>query len=238
MNDLTNTTSNQPTACNTTNQPERVGDAQPIQGLPGSVVSYPTRCSLWGDGGFRGNCDGRLFLGLVLRYQAQRVADPMMGSGTTRDAIQWLNRERHTSIRFWGADLRTGFNLLRQDLPGKYDFVWVHPPYWNIIRYSEHVDDLSTADDYPTFCRRLRLCLSRCVSALLPNGHLAVLVGDVRRQGAYTPIVRDILNMDELGRVRSIIIKVQHACRSDHKEYAPMQDVPIRHEYCVIFQKG
>ena len=49
-----------------------------------SVVSYPERCSLWGDSRYRGNCDGRLFKNLVLRYQAKRVADPMLGSGTTR----------------------------------------------------------------------------------------------------------------------------------------------------------
>jgi len=30
-----------------------------------SVVSYPNRCSLWGDSRYRGNCDGRLFKNLV-----------------------------------------------------------------------------------------------------------------------------------------------------------------------------
>jgi len=238
MNDTANNTLNPTinhTAAATT--PGRAGDMEPFQGLTGSVVSYPTRCPLWGDGNFRGNCDGRLFLALVLRYQAKRVADPMAGSGTTQDAIQWLNRERRTTITFWGGDLRAGFNLLRQDLPGKYDFVWVHPPYWNIVRYSEHPDDLSNVDDYSTFRRRLRLCLTRCAAALLPGGRLVVLVGDVRRQGTYTPIVRDVLSMDELGQLRSIIIKIQHRCRSGQKNYAPMQDVPIRHEYCVIFQK-
>ena len=49
-----------------------------------SVVSYPNRCSLWGDSRYRGNCDGRLFKDLVLRYRATRVADPMVGSGTPK----------------------------------------------------------------------------------------------------------------------------------------------------------
>jgi hypothetical protein len=38
-----------------------------------SVVSYPQRCSLWGDGRYPGNCDGRLFKNLVLRYGAKVV---------------------------------------------------------------------------------------------------------------------------------------------------------------------
>ena len=43
-----------------------------------SVVSYPARCSIWGDSRYRGNCDGRLFKNLVLRYRAERVADPAL----------------------------------------------------------------------------------------------------------------------------------------------------------------
>ena len=44
-----------------------------------SVVSFPERCSLWGDNRFRGNCDGQLFKNLVLRYRAKSVADPIGG---------------------------------------------------------------------------------------------------------------------------------------------------------------
>lgn len=203
-----------------------------------SLVSYPDRCSLWGDARYRGNCDGRLFLGLTLRYMPRRVADPMMGSGTTRDVVEWLNREHGTQIEFWGGDLRTGFNLHSQELPGRHNFVWVHPPYWNIIRYSDHPADLSTCDDYPAFRERLRTCLRRCHAALEPNGHLAVLVGDVRRRGQYFPIVRDVLNWEgELGQTCSVLIKAQHHCQSDNKVYSGMNDVRIQHEYCVVFRK-
>lgn len=63
-----------------------------------SVVSYPNRCNLWGDLRYRGNCDGRLFKNLVLRYRAKRVGDPMAGSGTTRDVIAGLNRSKRVGI--------------------------------------------------------------------------------------------------------------------------------------------
>jgi hypothetical protein len=203
-----------------------------------SVVSYPKRCSIWGDGGFRGNCDGRLFLGLVLRYGATRVADPMMGSGTTRDVVEWLNENLDTRIQFWGDDLKTGFNLHVRELPAQYDLVWLHPPYWNIIRYSDDPADLSTVDDYKHFADRLRTCLERCYRALLPGGRLAILVGDVRKRGRYTPIVRDVLNLEgQLGQLVSVIIKQQHACRSDAKAYRSMPDPRIQHEYCILFRK-
>lgn len=201
-----------------------------------SVVSYPDRCSLWGDFRYRGNCDGRLFKNLVLRYGAKRVADPMVGSGTTRDVVAGLNRYKRAGIDFWGGDLRTGFDLTRQELPGRYDFVWIHPPYWNIVRYSSTPGDLSNVEDYAVFRELLMLCLKRCYDALLPGGRLAVLIGDVRRQGMYMAIIKDVLNFP-YGEIRSVIIKVQHNCASDRKQYGRLEDVPIRHEYCVVFRK-
>ena len=81
------------------------------------------------------------------------------------------------------------------------------------------------------------LCLRRCYDALEVGGRLAVLIGDVRRRGQYTSIVKDVLNFP-YGEVRSVIVKVQHNCTSDRKRYGKMEDVPIRHEYCVVFKKS
>jgi len=114
----------------------------------------------------------------------------MLGSGTTRDVVEGLNRFKKAGIEFWGSDLKQGFDLTQQDLPGRFDFVWIHPPYWNIIRYSNQSADLSICSDYRQFRQLLMDCLKRCYQALLPGGRLAVLIGDVRRQGRYTAIRR------------------------------------------------
>jgi len=201
-----------------------------------SVVSYPNRYNAWGDHRYRGNCDGRLFKDLVLRYGARKVADPMVGSGTTRDVIEGLNQYKKAGIEFWGGDLRQGFDLTKQELPDRFDFVYLHPPYWNIIRYSEREGDLSNIEDYEEFRRLLMVCLKRCYDALEQGGRLAVLIGDVRRQGRYTAIIKDVLNFP-YGEIRSIVIKVQHNCTSDRKRYGKMEDVPIKHEYCIVFKK-
>ena len=201
-----------------------------------SVVSYPNRCSLWGDSRYRGNCDGRLFKNLILRYRAKRVGDPMQGSGTTRDVVAGLNRFKRAGIEFWGSDLRDGFDLTRQVLPGRFDFLWIHPPYWNIVEYRSGAGDLSGCDSYEEFRRLLVLCLKRCYDALEPGGRLAVLIGDVRRRGNYAAIIKDVLNFPH-GQIRSVIIKVQHNCMSDRKRYGKLEDPPIKHEYCVVFKK-
>ena len=201
-----------------------------------SVVSYPSRCQLWGRSEYRGNCDGRLIKDLILRYGAQKVADPMEGSGTSRDVVAGLNKYKRAGISYWGGDLRSDFDLTKQDLPGRFDFVWIHPPYWNIVQYHSGANDLSNCESYERFRELLMVCLRRCYEALEVGGRLAVLIGDVRRAGKYTSIVKDVLNFP-FGEIRSVIIKVQHNCTSDRKRYGKMEDVPIRHEYCVVFKK-
>jgi len=200
-----------------------------------SVVSYPTRAP-FGDHRYRGNCDGRLVKNLILRYRALRVCDPMEGSGTSRDVVEGLNKYMKKGISYWGGDLRNGFDLTKQQPPGKFDFCWIHPPYWNIIKYSDNPNDLSNYEDYEQFRKFLMICLQHCYEALETGGRLAVLIGDVRRKGKYTPIVKDILNFPG-GELRSIIIKVQHNCTSDRRVYGKLEDPPIKHEYCIVFKK-
>ena len=202
-----------------------------------SVVSYPHRCQLWGRSAYRGNCDGRLVKDLILRYRAQKVGDPVEGSGTSRDVVAVLNKYKRAGISYWGGDLRIGFDLNRHDLPGRFDYVWIHPPHWNIVQYRSGENDLGNCESYEQFRRRLMVCLRRCYEGLEVGGRLAVLMGDVRRSGRYTPIVKDVLNFP-YGEIRSVIIKVQHNCTSDRKRYEKMEDVPIRHEYCVVFKKA
>jgi len=81
------------------------------------------------------------------------------------------------------------------------------------------------------------LCLKRCYGALVPGGRLAVLIGDVLRAGRYPAIVKDVLNSPH-GEIRSVIIKVQHNCTSDRREYGKLEDPPIKHEYCVVFKRA
>jgi hypothetical protein len=107
------------------------------------------------------------------------------------------------------------------------------------VRYSERDPrDLSGEPEWPEFCMRLSGCLLRCVGSLAPGGHLAVLVGDIRKTGRYYSMPAEILrHRGAFGELCSVIVKVQHHCTSDRKTYAPFADPPIRHEYCLVFRK-
>jgi hypothetical protein len=100
------------------------------------------------------------------------------GNDRTLRSSTWTGFRLGARVR-----IQEGFDLTKQDLPGQCLFILVDPPYWNIIRYSDSPGDLSSCSDYEEFREMLMVCLKRCYDALVPGGRLAVLIGDVRRQG-------------------------------------------------------
>ena len=205
-----------------------------------SVVSYPDR-GPWGDSSYRGNCSGHLVKDLILRFKSQSVFDPSEGGGTVRDVVSGINRYLKKDIEYEGRDLKQGWNLLTSELPQRqYDLVWYHPPYWDIIRYSENRHDLSNAQNLDEFEAMLNLCVERLSQVVKRGGIMAVLIGDKRKSGQYYPLFRTLLMNDKVGQLKAIIVKIQHNCRSDQRTYEQSNPflIPIKHEYCLIFEKG
>jgi hypothetical protein len=205
-----------------------------------SVVSYPDR-GPWGNSSYRGNCSGHLVKDLILRFGCQSVFDPSEGGGTVRDVVTGINQYLKKDIEYEGRDLRQGWNLMTSPLPDRqYDMVWYHPPYWDIIRYSENRYDLSNAQNLDEFEAMLNLCVERLSQMVKRGGIMAVLIGDKRKSGQYYPLFRTLLMNDKIGQLKAIIIKIQHNCKSDRTAYESQNPflIPIKHEYCFIFQKG
>ena len=204
-----------------------------------SVVSSPDR-GLWGDPKFRGNCTGYLAKDLILRFNTRSVFDPAEGSGTIRDIVHEINKYRRKNIHYEGRDLSQGWDILESPLPQQqFDMVWCHPPYWDMVRYSGHEQNLSNCSSFGEFESKFNRSVERLSEALKPGGILAILIGDKRKSGAYYPLLRTLLMNSKVGELRAIIIKIQHHCQSDKKEYGGRNPflIPIKHEYCLIYQK-
>jgi hypothetical protein len=203
-----------------------------------SVVSYPQR-GPWGDAKYRGNCSGHLVKDLILRFGCQSVFDPAEGGGTVKDVVSGINKYRQRNIQYTGRDLKQGWDVLSSELPGgQFDMVWYHPPYWNIIAYSSDSRDLSACRTVDEFEDKLNRSTERLYSAVRDGGILAILIGDKRKRGEYFALFRTLLTNPNIGVLRAILIKIQHNCKSQAKNYlsSPFL-IPIRHEYCLIFQK-
>jgi len=203
-----------------------------------SIVSYPNR-GPWGKSSWRGNTTGHLLVDLFRHFKPRRVVDPAEGSGTTRDVC------RDLQTPYEGFDLHSGFNLLTDSLARACtcapDMVFFHPPYGDMITYSGNVwgkpteGDLSRCKDQEDFIDKLQLALINIYDALERDGHYAVLIGDHRKKGEFRSYQSDVIQMG-IGSLRNVVIKTQHNCVSDRRQYAG-SFIPIRHEYLLIFRK-
>ncbi|MDE2027080.1 MAG: hypothetical protein KGJ11_00890 [Candidatus Omnitrophica bacterium] len=203
-----------------------------------SILSFPTRGS-WGAASYRGNCSGFVQKSLIEIFRPGYFVDPAEGGGTSRDICRQLG------VKYTGLDLKSGFNLLKDNLKDKLDgpadFVFFHPPYGEMITYSGHIwgaahpDDLSRSGNCIKFLSRLEFALLNIYDSLKEQGHYSVLIGDMRKNGEYFSWQADIIAMG-IGKLRNILIKTQHNCMSDSIQYSG-NFIPIMHEYLLIFMK-
>jgi|SRR5581483_4029071 len=193
-----------------------------------SVVSYPNR-GPWGDNRYPGNCSGYMLIDLCATFQPRRVLDPMEGGGTSREVCADLG------IDYAGFDLRTGTDSLRDDIGGDYDLVFWHPPYHDMKIYNDDPRDLSRAGSVSAFGALLRAGYWRFYELLAPGGRLAILMGDLRRQGRYEPLTADVARLDR-PHLEGIIVKIQHNVSSNKTLYGG-SFVPILHETLTIFRR-
>lgn len=95
-----------------------------------SIVSYPER-GTGGNNRYRGNCSPKLIEDLIGFFRPAEICDYMCGSGTTQDAAHSMGIISHC------YDLHSGFDLINCEIPERPEFVFWHPPYWDMITYSD-----------------------------------------------------------------------------------------------------
>lgn len=203
-----------------------------------SVTEYKIRGS-YGDASYRGNTSGyivRDFLQLAHRDLNGLFCDPMEGGKTSRDVAKEMN------IRYQGFDLKTGFNILKDDLGtalGEYaESIFSHPAYFNMITYSSNPDDLSQNATLNEFLKKLQLAAMNIYDALRPGGMYGLLMGNWRKNGVYYPLCSLMLSICP-GALKEEIVKVQNNVSSDRRIYsgAGSKFVPIKHEILYIWEK-
>ncbi len=199
-----------------------------------SIVSYKER-GKWGNNKYRGNATGKLIIDLHKVYKFNEISDYMSGSFTTRDVGKDLGIITNC------YDLNNGFDLVEDDIKERNNFIYWHPPYWDIIKYSGFMygntplkNDLSHINDYSEFIRVLNYCLSKQYASLKVGGRIAILMADIKKNKKLYSM---LLDMNKLGTVEQIVIKEQLNCMSDSKKYFNENFIKIAHEYCLILRK-
>lgn len=180
----------------------------------------------------RGNWSPYIPRNLILRYSKEKdlILDQFAGGGTTLIEAKLLNRnivgvdvndialERcREKINFHheGADgdvyIHKGdarnLNFLAD---GSIDFICTHPPYANIIHYSEEQnipEDLSNLD-VTNFLEEMKLVAKESYRVLKKDKFCAILMGDTRKKGHIVPMSSEVRRIFENAgfKIKEIII--------------------------------
>ena len=214
---------------------------------------------------YRGNFAPQVARNILLRYseEGERILDPMTGSGTTLIEARLLNRHGlGIDINQKAVDVakkRINFssdNSSKQavrlgdvrDLSflkdNTIDLILTHPPYANIIKYSdgENPDDLSSISGIPTFLDELEKGIKEMFRVLKPNRHFAILIGDTRKSQHYVPLSHFLLGRCLKNRfvLKEQIIKTQHNTKYAQRWRNRAKGYKfhlIMHEHLFIFRK-
>ncbi len=201
-----------------------------------TIVSYPER-GKWGKSSYSGNCSGYLIKDLLEYFKPKNVYDPMAGSGTTGEVCKDLG------IKYTETDLNPrygGLDILNEDVPVISDFIFWHPPYHTMYKYSGREwgsqpdnRDISRTSSYNKFIKQLNEIQAKLIRSLRKGGHIAILVGDITKNGVFRSIQKD---MQWYGKPRKIIIKAQHNYQSGRKNYSGNY-IETVHEFVLIFKR-
>lgn len=188
----------------------------------------------WGDRRYPGNCSGNLIRDLLRFYRPAGVYDPMTGSGTCREVCADLGVPCHA------GDIHAGFDACEEHFTEAFDFCWLHPPYARMKIYSPDPRDLSREPTLDGFLARYDRLIRACAAAVVPGGHLAVLMGDYTdREWGYAPLTyhtKRLAFAAGLAQACTDIIRFSHGASSGRKAYRS-SFIPGLHDVCTVFRK-
>lgn len=232
-----------------------------------SVWSFPRRWNwLTHNSKYRWNWSPEVVRNLILRYSKEWdfLLDPMIGWWTTAIESKILNRnlicydinpraieltknaidfeyEKSGKIEiFLHSATKENKNLADESV----DFVLMHPPYADIIKYSDWniPEDLSNIHDLEKFCDEIEKVAKESFRVLKKWKFCAVLMWDTRKQKMYQPLAFMVMQrfLKSWFTLKEDIIKIQHNCKATWfwvKKSKEANFLLIMHEHLFIFQK-
>lgn len=229
-----------------------------------SVWSFPERGS-WAthDSKYRGNWSPYVPRNIILRYSKEKdlILDQFAGGGTTLIEAKLLNRniigvdinpaaidtcrlktnfeyENSGEVYLHNADA-TSLDFIASN---SIDLICTHPPYGDIIKYSDGIKGDISNLDIISFEVALKRVAGESYRVLKSGKYCAVLMGDTRKNGGIVPLSFKLMNIfiNAGFSIKEIIIKEQHNCK--YTDYWAERSVRynfllLAHEYLFVFKK-
>lgn len=229
-----------------------------------TVWSFPDR-GKWAthDAKYRGNWSPYIPRNLLLRYsnEGDLILDQFAGGGTTLVEAKLLNRniigvdvneealnrckekcdfeyEKSGKVYFHKGDARNLDFILDE----KIDFICTHPPYANIIKYSEDIEGDLSHLKVKEFLKEMEKVARESYRVLKKDKFCAILMGDTREKGHMIPMSFEVMKIfeNEGFKLKELIIKEQHNCKATgfwKTNSIKYNFLLIAHEYLFVFRK-
>ena len=232
-----------------------------------TVWNFPDRGN-WAthDAKWRGNWSPYIPRNIMLRYSnaGDWVLDQFAGGGTSLVEAKLLNRNiigtdvndialercrEKTAFEHEGADGRVeirkadarNLDFIKDE---SIDLICTHPPYANIIHYSEGQDipeDLSNCT-VNEFYKQMESVASESYRVLKKGKFCAILMGDTRQKGHMIPMSFEVMRIFENAgfKLKELIIKEQHNCKATgywKTNSVKYNFLLIAHEYLFVFKR-
>jgi len=198
------------------------------------------------------------------KYRGNFILDPMVGAGTTLIEAKLLARNAlGLDINPKAVELTKAGLKFKHHPPSKqrvrvgdardlsflsdnsFDLVLTHPPYMNIIKYSDGriAEDLSNISSLPKFCDEIEKIAKELFRVLKPNKYCAILIGDTRRGKHFVPLAFNVMRRFlKVGFIlKEDIVKVQHNCKYTERWRGKARRDKfylIMHEHLFAFRKA
>ncbi len=233
-----------------------------------SVWNFPNRGN-WAthDAKWRGNWSPYIPRNILLRYSSEgdMVLDQFAGGGTTLVEAKLLNRNilgldvnnealsrcrEKVKFKHEGANgkvyIRKGDARNLKGIPDEsIDLICTHPPYANIIHYSEGLDIPADLSNFKVdeFLEQMKAVASESYRVLKRGKFCAILMGDTRQKGHVVPLSFKTMQVFEGAgfKLKEIIMKEQHNCRATgywKTNSIKYNFLLLAHEYLFIFRKA
>ena len=230
-----------------------------------TVWSFPKRGN-WAthDAKWRGNWSPYIPRNILLRYsqESDLVLDQFAGGGTTLVEAKLLNRniigvdvndvalERCKDKTNFKLDEAEGIVHIQKGDARNLDFIHdesidlicTHPPYANIIEYSEDIEEDISRLKVKEFLSAMEQVAKESYRVLKKGKFCAILMGDTRQKGHIIPMSFEVMKVFEaVGfKTKEIIIKEQHNCRATgfwKTNSVKYNFLLLAHEYLFVFKK-
>lgn len=123
----------------------------------------------------------------------------------------------------------------------------LHPPYYNVIKFSNDPRDLSNSPNIREFVGRLRRAVRNAVDLLAPGRFLALVMGDIYSHGEWIPLGFQCMQVCQQEGLRLKAINVKDiqgnergkGWRMNLWKYRALRHgfYIFKHEYIMVFQK-